>query len=215
MKLKKIASLALAGIMAVSMLTACGEGTGNSGENGNGEEVTPSANYTATVLEETSDVTQAKLSASSSTKLDKAVAFAANNYTIASTAVSQNLTMIPNGWNQVAAVKNIMLGASYANSDMDNWQFDPDNYKENTYWIMYHVSRAMTDEYITEQIADKLDDWAADMVNDDEIVNNATWDYTVSVAKADCLAGNEPDRAKDSVIVGIAVTLTKTDVKYN
>ena len=29
MKLKKIASLALAGIMAVSMLTACGEGTGN------------------------------------------------------------------------------------------------------------------------------------------------------------------------------------------
>ena len=31
MKLKKIASLALAGIMAVSMLTACGEGTSNSG----------------------------------------------------------------------------------------------------------------------------------------------------------------------------------------
>ena len=30
MKLKKIASLALAGIMAVSMLTACGEGTNNS-----------------------------------------------------------------------------------------------------------------------------------------------------------------------------------------
>ena len=32
MKLKKIASLALAGIMAVSMLTACGEsGNGNNG----------------------------------------------------------------------------------------------------------------------------------------------------------------------------------------
>ena len=30
MKLKKIVSLALAGIMAVSMLTACGEGDSNS-----------------------------------------------------------------------------------------------------------------------------------------------------------------------------------------
>ena len=37
MKLKKIASLALAGIMAVSMLTACGEG----GNGNNGEDVPP------------------------------------------------------------------------------------------------------------------------------------------------------------------------------
>ncbi|OUN70919.1 hypothetical protein B5G12_10215 [Faecalibacterium sp. An58] len=214
MKLKKIASLALVGIMAVSMLTACGEGTGNGGENGNGEEVTPSASYTVTVLGDTSDVTQAKLSASSSTTLDKAVAFVANNYTIASNAVSQNLSAIPNGWNQVTAVENIMLGATYKDN-MDTFSFAPASYGEKTYWIMYHVSRAMTDEYITEQIADKLDDWAVSMVNDDEIVDNATWDYTVSVAKADCLAGNEPDRAKDSVIVGVAVTLTKTDVKYN
>ena len=36
MKLKKIASLALAGIMAVSMFTACGEG-GNNGNGGEGE----------------------------------------------------------------------------------------------------------------------------------------------------------------------------------
>lgn len=36
MKLKKIASLALAGVMAVSMLTACGNGTGDNGE-GEGE----------------------------------------------------------------------------------------------------------------------------------------------------------------------------------
>ena len=42
MKLKKIASLALAGIMAVSMLTACGEGTGNSGSSS--EPTTPVAN---------------------------------------------------------------------------------------------------------------------------------------------------------------------------
>ena len=40
MKLKKIASLALAGIMAVSMLTACGEGTNNSNSGSSSSEPT-------------------------------------------------------------------------------------------------------------------------------------------------------------------------------
>ena len=39
MKLKKIASLMLAGVMAVSMLSACGEGSGNG--NGNEDENKP------------------------------------------------------------------------------------------------------------------------------------------------------------------------------
>ena len=44
MKLKKIASLALAGIMAVSMLTACGESAGNGGNN-NDETIVPPADH--------------------------------------------------------------------------------------------------------------------------------------------------------------------------
>ena len=46
MKLKKIASLALAGIMAVSMLTACGEGTSNSGSSSS-ENTTPATGVSA------------------------------------------------------------------------------------------------------------------------------------------------------------------------
>ena len=45
MKLKKIASLALAGIMAVSMLTACGEGGSSSSEPTN--PVVPAASNVA------------------------------------------------------------------------------------------------------------------------------------------------------------------------
>ncbi len=48
MKLKKIASLALAGIMAVSMLTACGEGT-NNGDSGSSSSQPTTANIVSTV----------------------------------------------------------------------------------------------------------------------------------------------------------------------
>ena len=48
MKLKKIASLALAGIMAVSMLTACGEGT-NNGNSGSSSSQPTTASVVSTV----------------------------------------------------------------------------------------------------------------------------------------------------------------------
>ena len=219
MKLKKIASLMLAGVMAVSMLTACNSGTnGDDGNNGNnGGEPTPSASYTSTVLAETNDSTKAVLSASSNTKLDRAVAAAAANYTISNANTHKTLQIIPDSWNQVDIAKSIMEGAkSYQNANsVKDWNFDPTTGKpEGTWWTMAYVSRAMTDEYITEQVADALDYWANQMVDGDEVVNGATWDYTVSVAKADSLAGDKADRSKDAVVVGLAITVTKTDVKY-
>ena len=219
MKLKKIASLMLAGVMAVSMLTACNNGSnGNSGNNGNnGGEPTPSASYTSTVLAETNDSTKAVLSASSNTKLDRAVAAAAANYTISGADAQKTLKIIPDNWNQVDIAENIMEGAkSYQGANaVSGWNFDPNSAEpEGTWWTMAYVSRAMTDEYITEQVADALDHWADQMVDGDEVVKDATWDYTVSVAKADSLAGDKADRSKDAVVVGLAITVTKTDVKY-
>ena len=222
MKLKKIASLMLAGVMAVSMLTACNSGNnGDNGNNGNnGGEPTPSASYTSTVLAETNDSTKAVLSASSNTKLDRAVAAAAANYTIDNASTYKTLQIIPEGWNQVTIANSIMEGAEpYQDAiKVEAWNFTPNDNNEDilagTWWTMAYVSRAMTDEYITEQVADKLDDWANQMVDGDEVVKGATWDYTVSVAKADSLAGDKADRSKDAVVVGLAITVTKTDVKY-
>ena len=53
MKLKKIASLALAGIMAVSMLTACGEGTSNSGSSS--ENTNTTSGYSAMLGQKAAD----------------------------------------------------------------------------------------------------------------------------------------------------------------
>ena len=78
MKLKKIASLALAGIMAVSMLTACGEGDSNS-------TVTPPVdNTTSTGLSaqlgaEASDLTNSKVTFADSTALNNALKHAVGN----------------------------------------------------------------------------------------------------------------------------------------
>ena len=222
MKLKKIASLMLAGVMAVSMLTACNnDSNGDNGNNGNnGGEPTPSASYTSTVLAETNDSTKAVLSASSNTKLDRAVAAAAANYTIDNASAHKTLQIIPDGWNQVTIAKSIMVGAkAYQDADdVEVWNFAPNDTNEDilagTWWTMGYVSRAMTDKYITEQVANILDELAEQMVDGDKVVEGATWDYTVSVAKADSLAGNDADRSKDAVVVGLAITVTKTDVKY-
>ena len=216
MKLKKIASLMLAGIMAVSMLAGCktaDNGNGGEGENGG---TTPSASYTSTVLAETNKTTQVKLTADSNTKLDKAVAAAAANYTF--TNPGANFAIIPDTWNQVAIASDIMEGAEDYTANPVAWNFTPSaanvDTLAGTWWTMGYVSRAMTDDYITEQVADVLDTLAEQMVDDDKVVEGATWDYTVSVAKADSLAGDKADRAKDAVVVGLAITVTKTDVKY-
>ena len=57
MKLKKIASLALAGIMAVSMLAGCKDG-GNGNSGSSSSEPTAPAGYTATVYAELSKTTK-------------------------------------------------------------------------------------------------------------------------------------------------------------
>ena len=51
MKLNKIASLALAGIMAVSMLAGCGEGNGNGNSGSSSENTNTTAGYSSTLAE--------------------------------------------------------------------------------------------------------------------------------------------------------------------
>ena len=56
MKLKKIASLMLAGIMAVSMLAACGNANSNGGNGGNGEgDGTQTSGYSAVMADHLKD----------------------------------------------------------------------------------------------------------------------------------------------------------------
>ena len=225
MKLKKIVSLALAGILAVSMLTACGDNSSNNGGASSGD-TTPSSSYTETVLKATNAATQTKLSASTNDKLDKAVAWAAQMDR--SNSIGSSYTSLANitdsNWNIVKKAQEYMGGSGLQNYGSDQgWDFSAEKavtWNNNnpsfpiTYWTMYCVSRTASDEYITNEMAEKLDTWAKTMENKGEEAKGATWDYTVSVSKADCAGEDLADKSDDYVIIGVAITTNKTTVKY-
>ena len=75
MKLKKIASLMLAGVMAVSMLTAC-DTTSNEQPTQPEQPTTPATGYSATVQKKLSPIAKAKLTLSDDAKLDDALDYA-------------------------------------------------------------------------------------------------------------------------------------------
>ena len=75
MKLKKIASLMLAGVMAVSMLAGC-QTTSNDQPTQPEQPTTPATGYSATVQGKLSDIAKSKLTLSDDAKLDNALDYA-------------------------------------------------------------------------------------------------------------------------------------------
>ena len=223
MKLKKIGSLALAGIMAVSMLTACSGKTDESGEgNGNGD-VTPSSTYTSTVMSATDATTQALFKVGSSTQLDGAVRYVAANGSYGT--IQDTLTVIEgDDWQELAA--KYMGNAVYATGDMeDETKYDSEaggasikqlvGSKDVTVYTMFAVSRKYNDEYIDKLVADKVNGIAV-ALNSSIPDDNNTYDYTINISKADSQKSkNEADKDVDSVIVGIAITLDYTGASFN
>ena len=73
MKLKKIASLLLAGVMAVSMLTACGDNISDDTNGDDNTDTTPAAGYSATFEGRLGDKADANISMSDSADLNAAL----------------------------------------------------------------------------------------------------------------------------------------------
>ena len=73
MKLKKIASLMLAGVMAVSMLTACGEGNTVNEKPNQPEEPTTPSGYSEVLYKHLSTTAQKKVTASDSDAVNNAL----------------------------------------------------------------------------------------------------------------------------------------------
>ena len=210
MKLKKIVSLALAGIMAVSMLTACGEGDSNS-------TVTPPVdNTTSTGLSaqlgaEASDLTNSKVTFADSTALNNALKHAVGN--IGDRTISQAFRQ---GINDVTYLGNLQVwGAVSAavgvlEDDMDvdvpmattvtgvadtvnglnpsNAQYDENNY--NTV-MLFAVDSGVEMTSIIEQLSNLIDDDMDDLVTSFNVTgindpagnqHEVSYHYTCSVA---------------------------------
>ena len=218
MKLKKIASLMLAGIMAVSMLAGCKSGTPDPDNNGGASSNTTSS-FTQSVLSKTNAKTKALLKAGDNAKIDAAVEYAAINDTSDTDWRAQvtDIEWAQNNWKSVALAETKMNGAEAgfrtadalngidvdANADM--WKYD----LPYTYWTVGCVSSTLSDDAIAGMVASLLDDldYAVDS-------SDYTYDYEVRVAKSVCKNDDLASANDDYVIVGVALTCNREAVKY-
>ena len=92
MKLKKIASLMLAGIMAVSMLAACGEGTGNNNGGASSQPTAPTSTTTTDLYNKLDKDNQKNISPLADTDLDSALAAAVDRIGTIPVAVGHALS---------------------------------------------------------------------------------------------------------------------------
>lgn len=238
MKLNKLASLALAGLMAVSMLAGCKDNTAGGGQGGE-VEVTPSSNYTQTVMDKTNDVTKAIFTGVADSKLDHVVKYTAANCVIKGSNTSITVKPDPSATSptigvginsnklgltlldgtgtdgkQYSAVVNeadAMMGdavyMAYCDDDnhKDNYKkLIPDKAGTRTVYTLLRISRYFSDDKISTEVAQYLDEVAA-RVSDDLAAskNMDDYSYTVSVAEADSVVYNDANRVWDSVLIGV------------
>ena len=208
MKLKKIVSLALAGIMAVSMLTACGEGDSNS-------TVTPPVdNTTSTGLSaqlgaEASDLTNSKVTFADSTALNNALKHAVGNIGDRSIdeAFNRNINAVTylgnmRRWDAVRAAVGVLeddmdvdvamstiagdaVAATVNGLNPNDAQYDDNNY--NTV-MLFAVDSGVLMTNIIEQLSNQIDDDMDDLVTSFNAPANSanehevSYHYTCSVA---------------------------------
>ena len=220
MKLKKIASLALAGIMAVSMLAGCKDGGNSNSGSSSSENTNTSTGLSAEVLALTALSDWKNVKAEDNAKLNDAIEAMAKtsavNYQDAIKNARTGLVDLKSSnelaqmWNQA---EKIMAGAT-----AEDWgALKAEDGAENAVrYDIYYVSGALSDAVINGLIADKIDDIATNPagIGVPNPGTGDTYEYTVSVAKADWLVGKEADSSKDGVLVGIAIALDYTEAKF-
>ena len=204
MKLKKIASLMLAGVMAVSMLTACGEGDSNSTVTPPVDNTTPTG-LSAQLGAEASDLTNSKVTFADSTALNNALKHAVGNIgdrTIGE-AFRRELNAVAylgdeQDWPAVAAAVGVLeddMDVDVAMLANENWTvngLNPTNvqYNENNYntVMLFAVDSGVEMTSIIEQLSNLIDSEMDDLVTSfNTTANNAdqhevSYHYTCSVA---------------------------------
>ena len=216
MKLKKIASLMLAGVMAVSMMTAC-----NTVNNGGDDTVVPPAEdttptgYSATILDGTSSNTKSIMTSEDSAMLENAVKAAAS--AINDSAEVHDMLKVSEAiecGHQVFKSTNRTTRA-IVDLYVDNLAQDVESiYQYNglslpvessgtqRYAGLYVFNRALNDTQLNNAVANIVSNIMADQKDH---VNATDIDYVLSVAKSD--VGTE---ANGVVLVGIMIERSYT-----
>ncbi|OUP27648.1 hypothetical protein [Faecalibacterium sp. An192] len=177
MKLKKIVSLALAGILAVSMLTACGD---NSNSNsGNGEtDVTPTSTTASVLRENLSGNSRRNVEAVANSSLDAAlkdaVADYCNNYTVKKFVGQYGLQDVRE-WELGKDVISTMKAEDTITKLGDG------KTKTTTAVEVYAIDKSISDNYVLEMLADKINAYCdATQLPDKSKDGEYDYDYDIS-----------------------------------
>lgn len=224
MKLKKIASLALAGVMAVSMLTACGNGAGDNGE-GEGENNGNATGYSSVFAGVVSDgvkdldyVTFQDNAADAAALKDAlgnrgSVVTIMNSLTMQATPMNDNNGNITN--NVVEDFKNA-LKLTDAQYGYDQWNFSPSFMANDTRKVgdIFVVDGTVDLTKALKQIADnyynkKLEalDEKSSLTNDEQSYD---FHYTVSVSVVNKTVGTIDWYHGSANFIAVTVTRTYT-----
>ena len=230
MKLKKIASLALAGVMAVSMLTACGDNISEQPPVDNGNDTTPATGYSATFEGRLSDRGDANISMSDNDALNNALKaamdFASDSHIAFDYGINYNHKVNfvegkANGTdlNQVAA--ELIKAADTDKESMEkdvaeifnvlNPNDNKDDYKKDNLDVvmLYVVDGGLSTDAAVMEVADELNKEMEDLVRsyNTKGTNNSTvenvYTYTGSVS-ADTIT-LDADHGKSMTFVAVEI----------
>ena len=212
MKLKKIASLMLAGVMAVSMLAGCNTAS-NGGNNGEGEgEGQVSTSNSATILHDAMNGEARKMTTpAANAALDTALKNAVDTY-FQNTEYKDVLN-----FNKVENVDGKMYEALVSAMGAKK-SINPELYaganndKVTTAVLLYAVEASVSDTYALEKVADKIQYSVANL---SETSANGEWNYTYTVS-ASIVTKTVTSSILEGVTGGvkyIAVAVTQTPTK--
>ncbi|OUQ39673.1 hypothetical protein [Faecalibacterium sp. An121] len=222
MKLKKIASLALAGIMAVSMLTACGEG-GNSGNTEPENPVTPASNAVNYANQTLNSVSKDYMEYVSASWLDEALEKTATNKGDFSAVEikdvfenNKQFSLWDDSWENTMAEKIVdsMSGKeAYTknNYKLHSFGMMPANKTDKTIVWVETVSGALDERMAVTSVANTMSDW---MVNDGGAVptlDSDKYDCTYDLAISAVKVTNSSLTVESAWVVAIAVTQNVTE----
>ena len=212
MKLKKIASLALAGVMAVSMLAGCNTASNNNDEPENPDAI-PSTSNSATVLHDNMKGDARKMTTpAANADLDSALKQVVDTYfnnedylgvlTGSSVAQVKYDNIAVNLEKALNAKSDIAVGLNYLlNNDKTTIAVE-----------LYCVEASVSDTYALEQVADKIEN---DIAGLKDKSNNGEYSYAYTVS-----ASIVTKPVTSSIVEGItggvkyiAVAVTQTPTK--
>ena len=212
MKLKKIASLMLAGVMAVSMLAGCNTAS-NGGNNGEGEgEGQVSTSNSATILHDAMNGEARKMTTpAANAALDTALKNAVDTY-FQNTEYKDvlNFDKVENvGGKMYEALVSAMGAKKSINPEL---YAGANNDKVTTAVLLYAVEASVSDTYALEKVADEIQYSVAGL---SETSANGEWNYTYTVS-ASIVTKTVTSSILEGVTGGvkyIAVAVTQTPTK--